>query len=200
MKRFIDFWVALFALVIASPILIVCALSIRLFIGSPVLFTQTRPGLNAKPFKMIKFRTMTNEYDAQGNLLPDEKRLTRLGKIMRSTSLDELPELWNVVKGDMSLVGPRPLLMEYLDYYSEEEKIRHEMRPGLTGLAQISGRNTVKWDERLALDVKYVKEWSLWLDIKILFNTLLQVIRSKDVIVVPSSKFGKLSDERNKFK
>lgn len=200
MKRLIDFTVALVALIVASPVLLICALLIRLFIGKPVLFKQTRPGLNAKPFNMVKFRTMTNERDEHGNLLPDEKRLTRLGKLLRSTSLDELPELWNVLNGDMSLVGPRPLLMEYLNYYTKEEETRHKMRPGLTGLAQVSGRNNVKWDERLALDVKYVKEWSIWLDIKILFKTALQVIRSKDVVVVPSSKFGKLSDERNKTK
>jgi lipopolysaccharide/colanic/teichoic acid biosynthesis glycosyltransferase len=176
MKRLIDFTVALVALIVASPVLLICALLIRLFIGKPVLFKQTRPGLNAKPFNMVKFRTMTNERDKHGNLLPDEKRLTRLGKLLRSTSLDELPELWNVLKGDMSLVGPRPLLMEYLDLYTDEQARRHEARPGITGWAQVNGRNAISWEQKFKLDVWYVDNQRTWLDIKIIFMTAKKVL------------------------
>ncbi|MEC7641959.1 sugar transferase [Idiomarina sp.] len=177
MKRLIDFTVALVALIVASPILLICALLIRLFIGKPVLFKQTRPGLNGQPFNMVKFRTMTNERDEHGNLLPDEKRLTRLGKFLRSTSLDELPELWNVLNGDMSLVGPRPLLMEYLDLYTEEQARRHEARPGITGWAQVNGRNAISWEQKFKLDVWYVDNQSFWLDLKILIITCAKVIK-----------------------
>ena len=176
MKRLIDFIVALVALIVALPVLLICALLIRLFIGKPVLFKQTRPGLNAKPFNMVKFRTMTNERDEHGNLLPDEKRLTRLGKFLRSTSLDELPELWNVLKGDMSLVGPRPLLMEYLDLYTDEQARRHEARPGITGWAQVNGRNAISWEQKFKLDVWYVDNQSTWLDIKIISMTAKKVL------------------------
>ncbi|NQZ04710.1 sugar transferase [Idiomarina sp.] len=176
MKRLIDFTVALVALIVALPILLICALLIRLFIGKPVLFKQTRPGLKAKPFNMVKFRTMTNERDEHGNLLPDEKRLTRLGKFLRSTSLDELPELWNVLNGDMSLVGPRPLLMEYLDLYTDEQARRHEARPGITGWAQVNGRNAISWEQKFNLDVWYVDNQSMWLDIKIIFMTAKKVL------------------------
>ena len=176
MKRLIDFTVALVALIAASPILLICALLIRLLIGKPVLFKQTRPGLNGQPFNMVKFRTMTNERDEQGNLLPDEKRLTQLGKFLRSTSLDELPELWNVLKGDMSLVGPRPLLMEYLDLYTDEQARRHEARPGITGWAQVNGRNAISWEQKFNLDVWYVDNQSMWLDIKIIFMTAKKVL------------------------
>ncbi|MAD54091.1 MAG: sugar transferase [Idiomarinaceae bacterium] len=176
MKRLIDFTVALVALIVASPVLLICALLIRLFIGKPVLFKQTRPGLNGKPFNMVKFRTMTNERDEHGNLLPDEKRLTRLGKLLRSTSLDELPELWNVLNGDMSLVGPRPLLMEYLDLYTDEQARRHEARPGITGWAQVNGRNAISWEQKFKLDVWYVDNQSTWLDIKIIFMTAKKVL------------------------
>lgn len=176
MKRLIDFTVALVALIVASPVLLICALLIRLFIGKPVLFKQTRPGLNANPFDMVKFRTMTNERDEHGNLLPDEKRLTRLGKFLRSTSLDELPELWNVLNGDMSLVGPRPLLMEYLDLYTDEQARRHEARPGITGWAQVNGRNAISWEQKFKLDVWYVDNQSTWLDIKIIFMTAKKVL------------------------
>ena len=176
MKRLIDFTVALVALIVASSVLLICALLIRLFIGKPVLFKQTRPGLNAKPFNMVKFRTMTNERDEHGNLLPDEKRLTQLGKFLRSTSLDELPELWNVLKGDMSLVGPRPLLMEYLDLYTDEQARRHEARPGITGWAQVNGRNAISWEQKFNLDVWYVDNQSTWLDIKIIFMTAKKVL------------------------
>lgn len=176
MKRLIDFTVALVALIVASPVLLICALLIRLFIGKPVLFKQTRPGLNGQPFNMVKFRTMTNERDEQGNLLPDEKRLTQLGKFLRSTSLDELPELWNVLNGDMSLVGPRPLLVEYLDLYTDEQARRHEARPGITGWAQVNGRNAISWEQKFKLDVWYVDNQSTWLDIKIIFMTAKKVL------------------------
>ena len=176
MKRLIDFTVALVALIVASPVLLICALLIRLFIGKPVLFKQTRPGLNGQPFNMVKFRTMTNKRDEHGNLLPDEKRLTGLGKLLRSTSLDELPELWNVLNGDMSLVGPRPLLMEYLDLYTDEQARRHEARPGITGWAQVNGRNAISWEQKFKLDVWYVDNQSTWLDIKIIFMTAKKVL------------------------
>ncbi len=176
MKRLIDFTVALVALIVASPVLLICALLIRLFIGKPVLFKQTRPGLNGQPFNMVKFRTMTNKRDEHGNLLPDEKRLTGLGKLLRSTSLDELPELWNVLNGDMSLVGPRPLLMEYLDLYTDEQARRHEARPGITGWAQVNGRNAISWEQKFNLDVWYVDNQSTWLDIKIIFMTAKKVL------------------------
>lgn len=199
-KRLFDIVVSLMALLLLSPVLFTVALLVRFKIGSPVFFRQERPGLNEHRFYMLKFRTMTDERDADGKLLPDSVRLTPFGSFLRKTSLDELPELFNIFKGDMSFVGPRPLLIEYLDYYTEEEKLRHTVRPGLTGLAQVSGRNHLRWNERLALDIKYVKEWSFWLDIKILFRTALQVVRSKNVVVIPSTEFGKLSDERDKRK
>jgi len=154
----------------------VLALLIRVRMGSPVIFGQVRPGLRGKPFRMIKFRTMLDAVDAQGNPLPDDQRLTRLGSFLRSTSLDELPELWNVLKGDMSLVGPRPLLMEYLPLYSPEQARRHDVRPGVTGWAQVNGRNALSWDEKFKLDVWYVDNQSLWLDIKILFMTVKKVL------------------------
>ena len=200
LKRLFDIIVSAVALILLLPVFFVVMILVRVKLGSPVFFLQVRPGLHEKTFNMLKFRTMTDECDAEGKLLPDHIRLTPFGSFLRKTSLDELPELINILRGDMSFVGPRPLLIEYLDYYTDEEKLRHTVRPGLTGLAQVSGRNHVLWNERLALDVKYVKEWSFWLDIKILFKTAIQVIRSKDVVVVPSSRFGKLSDERNKLK
>lgn len=200
LKRIFDIIVSVVALILLLPVFLVVMILVRIKLGSPIFFRQVRPGLNEKAFNMLKFRTMTDECDAEGELLPDSIRLTPFGSFLRKTSLDELPELINILRGDMSFVGPRPLLIEYLEYYTDEEKLRHTVRPGLTGLAQVSGRNHVLWNERLALDVKYVKEWSFWLDIKILFKTAIQVIRSKDVVVVPSSKFGKLSDERIKLK
>lgn len=157
------------------PLLVLWVL-IRSRIGSPALFIQLRPGKNGRPFRMIKFRTMTDARDAQGNLLPDAARLTPFGRFLRSTSLDELPELWNVLKGDMSLVGPRPLLMEYLPLYSPEQARRHEVRPGITGWAQINGRNAISWEEKFALDVWYVDNRSFWLDLKILFLTVKRVL------------------------
>lgn len=175
-KRLFDFTAALFGLLILLPVLVVVAYLVRTKLGSPIFFTQVRPGLNGKPFKMVKFRTMTDERDAQGNLLPDNIRLTKFGRFLRSTSLDELPELWNVIKGEMSLVGPRPLLMEYLPLYSDEQARRHEARPGVTGWAQINGRNAISWEDKFKLDVWYVDNQSLWLDIKILFLTVKKVL------------------------
>lgn len=175
MKRFLDFSIALVGLVALSPLLLILIVLIRVKLGSPIFFTQVRPGLNGKPFKMIKFRTMTDARDAEGNLLPDGVRLTAFGRFLRSTSLDELPELWNVLKGEMSLVGPRPLLMEYLPRYTPEQARRHEARPGITGWAQVNGRNAISWEEKFKLDVWYVDNQSFWLDLKILFLTVKKV-------------------------
>ncbi|UYF99266.1 MULTISPECIES: sugar transferase [unclassified Halomonas] len=176
MKRLFDFLVSLLALSLLSPVLLVVALLVRSKLGSPILFRQIRPGLHGKPFEMVKFRTMKDAYDAQGHPLPDDQRLTRFGNFLRATSLDELPELWNVLKGDMSLVGPRPLLMEYLPLYSAEQYRRHEARPGVTGWAQINGRNAISWDDKFKLDVWYVENHSLWLDLKILMLTVKKVL------------------------
>lgn len=177
MKRLFDILVSGIGIIAAAPILLLCALAIRIQIGSPVLFRQKRPGLHGVPFEIIKFRTMSNAKDADGNLLPDAQRLTKFGQLMRSLSLDELPELWNVLNGSMSLVGPRPLLMQYLPLYSETQRRRHEARPGITGWAQVNGRNALSWDEKFALDVWYVDNQSLWLDIRILFLTVLKVFK-----------------------
>lgn len=175
-KRSLDIVLAFIALALLLPVVVLLCLLVRFRLGSPVLFRQTRPGRNGAPFEMIKFRTMLDAVDAQGNPLPDDQRLTRLGSFLRSTSLDELPELWNVLKGDMSLVGPRPLLMEYLPLYSPEQARRHEVRPGVTGWAQVNGRNALSWDEKFKLDVWYVDNQSLWLDIRILFLTVKKVL------------------------
>ena len=181
LKRTLDLLVSLIALIILAPVMLVIAVLIRVKLGSPVLFKQVRPGLHGKPFTMYKFRTMTGERDAQGNLLPDEQRLTRLGRFLRSTSLDELPELINVLKGEMSLVGPRPLLMKYLDRYTPEQLRRHEVKPGITGWAQVNGRNAISWEEKFKLDVWYVDNWNLWLDLKILLMTLVKVFRREGI-------------------
>ncbi|MCR9564160.1 sugar transferase [Vibrio alginolyticus] len=175
MKRLFDFCASLFGLILLSPIIALVAWKIRKNLGSPVLFRQTRPGLNGKPFEMVKFRTMKDAVDAQGNLLPDSERMTPFGDKLRNSSLDELPELWNVLKGEMSLVGPRPLLMQYLPLYSKEQARRHEVRPGVTGWAQINGRNAISWEDKFKLDVWYVDNRNLWLDIKILFLTVKKV-------------------------
>ena len=174
-KRLFDFAAAFCALMILSPVMLVTALLIRNKLGSPVLFTQTRPGLSGKPFEMVKFRTMKDAVDAHGNSLPDSERMTPFGDKLRNSSLDELPELWNVLKGDMSLVGPRPLLMQYLPLYSKEQARRHDVRPGVTGWAQINGRNAISWEDKFKLDVWYVDNRSFWLDIKILFLTVKKV-------------------------
>ncbi len=177
MKRAMDLVGALAALVLLSPIVVVLCILVRSKLGSPVFFRQVRPGIEGRPFKMVKFRTMTDERDTDGALLPDDQRLTALGAWLRSTSLDELPELFNVLKGDMSLVGPRPLLMDYLSLYNDRQARRHEVRPGITGWAQINGRNALSWEEKFELDVFYVDNRSVWLDIKILFKTVFQVLK-----------------------
>lgn len=181
MKRLIDIVASVFGLLILSPVLLVAAVLVSSKLGRPVLFTQARPGLGGRIFRLYKFRTMTDERDADGALLPDGDRLTPFGRFLRATSLDELPELWNVVKGDMSLVGPRPLLVEYLERYTPEQARRHEVRPGITGLAQVSGRNELSWEERFELDVRYVDNRTLWLDAKILAMTFWKVIRREGI-------------------
>lgn len=180
-KRCLDGIAAGVGLIVLSPFLLLIGLAVRTQMGRPVMFRQMRPGLCGRPFFMYKFRTMTGERDANGVLLSDEQRLTRLGKFLRTTSLDELPELLNVLKGDMSLVGPRPLLMQYLDRYTPEQARRHEVKPGITGWAQVNGRNAITWEEKFALDVWYVDNWSLWLDMKILVMTLVKVFRREGI-------------------
>jgi lipopolysaccharide/colanic/teichoic acid biosynthesis glycosyltransferase len=181
-KRSLDVAVSLVALIVLSPIMIVIAILVRVLLGSPILFRQVRPGWNERPFTLIKFRTMRDSRGADGQLLPDEDRLTRFGAFLRSTSADELPELWNVLVGDMSLVGPRPLLLRYLDYYTDEERARHLVRPGLTGLAQISGRNALSWEEKFSLDVEYVRTYSFALDLSILLRTLRKVTSREGIL------------------
>lgn len=180
-KRLFDLLLAVPTLIVLSPLLTVLALLVRVNLGAPVLFRQTRPGLHGKPFTLYKFRTMTDARDAQGNLLPDAERLTPFGRFLRSTSLDELPELWNVLKGDMSLVGPRPLLMQYLDRYTPEQARRHEVRPGITGWAQVNGRNALTWEQKFALDVWYVDHLSFWLDLKIIALTLWKILKREGI-------------------
>lgn len=181
MKRLLDVAATFIGLLAVAPLLLVLALLVRTKLGAPVLFRQTRPGRYGKPFLMYKLRTMTEDRDAEGRLLPDSRRLTGFGKFLRSTSLDELPELINVLKGEMSLVGPRPLLMEYLPHYSAEQARRHEARPGITGWAQVNGRNAISWEEKFKLDVWYVDHQSLWLDLKILWLTLSKVFRREGI-------------------
>jgi lipopolysaccharide/colanic/teichoic acid biosynthesis glycosyltransferase len=176
MKRLFDLMVALLLLPSIFLMCLMIALFVKIKLGSPVIFTQLRPGLNGKIFNMVKFRTMTNKCDLDGNLLPDSIRLTKFGQLLRSTSLDELPGLWNVIKGNMSLVGPRPLLVEYLPLYNDNQVRRHEVLPGITGWAQVNGRNTISWDEKFDLDVWYVDNQSIWLDVKILWLTVKKVI------------------------
>jgi lipopolysaccharide/colanic/teichoic acid biosynthesis glycosyltransferase len=175
-KRFIDISASLCALILLAPVMAIVAWNIRKKLGSPVLFRQVRPGRDGKPFEMVKFRTMRDAVDADGNPLADSERMTPFGSFLRASSLDELPELWNVLKGDMSLVGPRPLLMEYLPLYSQEQNRRHEARPGVTGWAQVNGRNALGWDEKFELDVWYVDNQSFWLDLKIIFMTIKKVV------------------------
>lgn len=182
-KSVLDRVIAAIALLILSPVMLIIGIAIHFQMGSPVIFTQPRPGKKARIFKFYKFRTMTNECDAKGNLLPDEERLTSFGQFLRQTSLDELPQLWNVLKGDMSFVGPRPLLVEYLDRYTPEQARRHEVKPGITGWAQINGRRTLDglWEKKFKLDVWYVNNWSLWLDFKILLLTILKVLQQEAI-------------------
>ena len=181
LKHLMDILGAGAGLVLLSPFLLVVAILVRVKLGSPVFFRQQRPGLSGKPFMLVKYRTMTGERDEKGNLLPDEVRLTRFGRFLRSTSIDELPELWNVFLGDMSLVGPRPLLMRYLGRYTPEQARRHEVKPGITGWAQVNGRNALTWEEKFRLDVWYVDHFSVWLDIRILFRTFLKVLRREGI-------------------
>ncbi|MGM0860916.1 MAG: sugar transferase [Bacillota bacterium] len=180
-KRVFDLTAAILLLLCASLIIVFALCIIRLKIGSPVFFTQVRPGLNGKPFTLYKFRTMTDERDKEGNLLPDEVRLTKTGKLIRKLSIDELPQLWNVIKGDLSLVGPRPLLMEYLPLYTNKQQRRHEVKPGITGWAQVNGRNAISWEKKFELDVWYVDHRSFFLDLKILFLTVRKVLISEGI-------------------
>lgn len=176
-KRAIDFLLALIGGILLLPLMGIVALLVRTKLGSPVIFKQERPGKNGKIFALYKFRTMTDARDENGELLPDDMRLTRFGKVLRSTSLDELPELWNIIKGDMAIVGPRPLLVRYLPLYNETQRHRHDVRPGFTGLAQVNGRNAISWEEKFDWDVKYVKTVSFWLDVKIFFKTIAIVFK-----------------------
>ncbi|GEK43283.1 sugar transferase [Acinetobacter johnsonii] len=181
LKRLLDIIIASIALILLSPLYAFVAYKVKKNLGSPVLFRQVRPGLHGKPFEMIKFRTMKDAVDEQGNPLPDSERLTPFGKMLRSTSLDEMPELWNVIKGDMSVVGPRPLLMEYLPLYNEEQAKRHNVRPGMTGYAQVNGRNAISWEEKFKLDTWYVENQFIWLDFKIMLKTVQKVIAKDDI-------------------
>lgn len=180
-KRLLDIIIASIALILLSPLYAFVAYKVKKNLGSPVLFRQVRPGLHGKPFEMIKFRTMKDAMDEQGNPLPDSERLTPFGQMLRSTSLDEMPELWNVIKGDMSIVGPRPLLMEYLPLYNLEQAKRHNVRPGMTGHAQVNGRNAIGWEEKFKLDTWYVENQSIWLDFKIMFKTVHKVLAKDDI-------------------
>jgi len=196
MKRLFDIVVSSAVLVVASPLLAVVALLVRARLGAPVLFRQTRPGLNGAPFEMIKFRTMRDATDEAGNPLPDAERMTPLGRWLRATSLDELPELWNVLRGEMSLVGPRPLLMEYLPLYWGDQARRHEVRPGITGWAQVNGRNAISWEERFALDVWYVDNRSFWLDLKILAMTAGRVVAREGISERGEATMSKFQGKR----
>ncbi|MBW4619068.1 MAG: sugar transferase [Cyanosarcina radialis HA8281-LM2] len=180
-KFILDRLAAALALLVLSPLMLIVAIAIYIWIGRPIVFTQPRPGKDSRIFTFYKFRTMTDERDDRGHLLPDDQRLTPIGQFLRQTSLDELPQLWNVLKGDMSLVGPRPLIVEYLPRYSPEQARRHEVKPGITGLAQIQGRNALGWEEKFRLDVWYVDNWSLWLDGKIMFLTLFKVLQQEGI-------------------
>lgn len=196
-KRILDIILSLTALVILFPVLLVLIVLGAIKMKGNPFFTQLRPGKNEKIFKLIKFRTMTNQKDKDGNLLPDDKRLTKYGKILRSTSLDELPELLNILIGDMSIVGPRPLLVEYLPYYTDEERHRHDVRPGLTGWAQVNGRNNIRsWEERFKYDLEYVNKCSLLLDIKVLLLTVEKVVKRSDILVGSEISAGRLDDAR----
>ena len=181
LKRLLDIIIASIALILLSPLYFYVAHKVKKNLGSPVLFRQIRPGLHGKPFEMIKFRSMKDAVDEQGNPLPDSERLTPFGQMLRSTSLDEMPELWNVIKGDMSIVGPRPLLMEYLPLYNSEQAKRHNVRPGMTGYAQVNGRNAISWEEKFKLDTWYVENQSIWLDFKIMLKTVKKVIAKDDI-------------------
>ena len=197
-KRILDILISLTFIVLFSWLYLILVILVRIKLGSPVLFCQKRPGYNEKIFTLYKFRTMTDKRDEKGNLLPDSERLTKFGSMLRSTSLDELPEMFNILKGDMSLIGPRPLLVEYLPYYTAEERLRHSVRPGLTGLAQVSGRNYLAWDKRLAKDVEYVNHISFIMDVRIIIKTIMVVFKKEDVSVDTNVVEGYLWDERQK--
>lgn len=195
-KRLVDIVCSLAAIILLSWLYIIVAVLVRIKLGSPVIFCQQRPGKDEKIFKLYKFRTMTDERDEKGELLPDEVRLTEFGKMLRASSLDELPELFNILKGDMSIIGPRPLLVSYLPWYTEEEKHRHDVRPGLSGLAQVNGRNFVDWDRRLQFDIEYVKKITFLGDVKIIFMTIASVLKKSDVAVVTDDVEGNLAEIR----
>ncbi|HHV30637.1 MAG TPA: sugar transferase [Clostridium sp.] len=197
LKRALDFILSLTAIIILSPFILLVALMVRVKLGNPIIFKQERPGLNERVFTLYKFRTMTDKRDEKGELLPDSYRLTKFGKFLRSTSLDELPELFNILKGDMSIVGPRPLLVEYLPYYTEEEKLRHTVRPGLTGFAQVNGRNNLEWDIRLGFDVEYVKNVTFHLDALIIAKTIIKVFKREGIDVVVEALHVERSNKNN---
>lgn len=198
LKRLLDIIIASIALILLSPLYFYVAHKVKKNLGSPVLFRQVRPGLHGKPFEMIKFRSMKDAIDAQGNPLPDSERLTPFGKMLRSSSLDEMPELWNVIKGDMSIVGPRPLLMEYLPLYNQEQAKRHLVRPGMTGHAQVNGRNAISWEEKFKLDTWYVENQSVWLDFKIMLKTVKKVLAKDDINAENDATMPKFSGNEKK--
>ena len=195
-KRLLDIVISFTALLVLSPVLLVVAILVRCKLGSPIIFHQQRPGYNEEIFRLCKFRTMTDERDENGELLPDAVRLTKFGRMLRATSLDELPELWNILKGDMSIIGPRPLLVSYLPYYTEEERLRHTVRPGLTGLAQVSGRNLLDWDKRFATDVQYVKNLTFSMDVRIFFLTIKKVFVRENIEVDTNQIEGNFAEIR----
>lgn len=198
-KRFFDFFLSLITLLLIGWFLIIVYVWLTIANkGAGAFFLQERPGKDEKLFKIIKFKTMTDERDAEGNLLPDKDRITRVGRVVRKLSIDELPQLINVLKGDMSFIGPRPLLPEYLPWYTEREKLRHTVRPGISGWAQVNGRNNLSWDEKLALDVYYVEHLTLGMDVKVIMKTIVNVLEHKDVNVIPGMRLGKLNDVRSK--
>lgn len=182
-KRVLDFILSFIALIVLMPLMIIIAILVRIKLGKPVIFKQQRPGKNEKIFTLYKFRTMTDEKDQNGSLLPDAKRLTKFGKLLRSTSLDELPELWNILKGDMAIVGPRPLAVQYLPYYNEEERHRHDVRPGLTGIAQINGRNNLQWEEKFLFDIKYISNITIKEDLNIILKTIIKVFKKENITI-----------------
>lgn len=198
-KRILDFLLSLIALIVLSPILIIIAILVRVKLGSPVIFKQQRPGKNEKIFTLYKFRSMTDKRDENGNLLPDSERLTKFGKALRSTSLDELPELFNILKGDMAIVGPRPLLVEYLPLYNEEQKQRHNVRPGLTGLAQVNGRNTISWEEKFKEDINYVKNITFKGDIKIILKTIIKVFKREGITQKDKATIERFNGNKEKL-
>ena len=196
-KRIIDFTLSFIALIILSPIFLIVSILVRIKLGTPVIYKQKRPGLNEKIFTLYKFRTMNDKKDENGNLLPDSERLTKFGKMLRSTSLDELPELINILKGDMSIIGPRPLLTRYMEYYTDEERKRHSVRPGLTGLAQSSGRNLLTWEERFKLDIEYVNNITFSVDISILFKTIKKLFKTNEILTGDENIIKDLDVERS---